>query len=359
MTHRFPVTALRESAARLFEAGGVMPADAATIAEVLVHADLRGHGSHGVTRIPIYLERIQKGAVKAKPDIRIERKASALLWVDGDNGPGPVVSLKAVDAAIDVAREQGVCAAVVAHSNHNGAGSFYAERAAAAGCLLLGMTNAPPSMAVHGGRQSVIGTNPITFGSLPAGDVPVLADMATSVVARGKIVEGAKRGETIPEGWALDAEGKPTTDARAAEKGVVLPLSGAKGSALAVMVEILVGVLSGGRFAGSLGNLYSDFETPQDIGHFFLLLDVAALMPAADYQTRLSALVAELKASACADGFSEILMPGEIEARRAADLSASGIELPDNVIRDIDEAAKSVGIPGLLAETSATGFTTI
>lgn len=355
MTHRFPVSALRDSAARLFEAGGVAPADAATIAEVLVHADLRGHGSHGVTRIPIYLERILKRAVKAKPDIRIERKAPALLWVDGDNGPGPVVSLKAVDAAIGVAREQGVCTAVVAHSNHNGAGSFYAERAAENGCLLLGMTNAPPSMAVHGGRQSVIGTNPITFGSLPAGDVPMLADMATSVVARGKIVEGAKRGETIPEGWALDAAGKPTTDARAAEKGVVLPLSGAKGSALAVMVEILVGVLSGGRFAGSLGNLYSDFETPQDIGHFFLLLDVATLMPAADYQTRLSALVAELKASACADGFSEILMPGEIEARRAADLSTSGIELPDNVIRDIDEAAKSVGLPGLLAEASATG----
>ncbi|WPZ32745.1 Ldh family oxidoreductase [Thalassobaculum sp. OXR-137] len=347
---RFPVARVRAFSEQVFAAGGLSPEDAATVTDVLIHADLRGHASHGLTRIPIYLERIRRGAVKARPSIAICRPAPGLLAVDGDNGPGPVVSLRAVDAAIETAREQGVCVAAVAHSNHNGSGSYYVERALANGCLAVALTNAPPSMAVHGGRGAVIGTNPISFGA-PAGGgegaPAILLDMATSVVARGKIVEAAKRGEQVPAGWALDSDGRPTTDAATAEKGVVLPMAGAKGSGLALMVEILSGVLSGGRFAGSLGNLYSDFETPQDVGHFFLVIAPQSLPGGGAFPARMDRLIAEMRDSPLAEGVSAIRLPGEPEAAQAAAALADGIALAANVLDELAQAAASVGVPAL------------
>ncbi|WP_424934409.1 Ldh family oxidoreductase [Amaricoccus macauensis] len=353
MTATIELETIRDFSNGVFEAAGLTGQDAVIVTDVLIHADLRGHGSHGLTRIPIYADRIKAGVVKASPDIKFERPSPGVLVVDGDNGPGPVVSLRALEAGLEVARENGVCVATVGHSNHNGAGSFYVEKAVAAGCIAIAMTNAPPSMTVFGGRQSVIGTNPITFGTPIAGETPVLLDMATSVVARGKIVEAAKRGEAIPEGWALDADGKPTTSGMAAEKGVVLPLSGPKGSALAIMVEVLCGVLSGGRFAGDLGNLYSDFVTPQDIGHFMLLIDVSRTHVAGTHADRVRELVNALKECALADGFDAILMPGELEQARARKTRAAGITLPDNVIADLDAVAAGLGqrpLSGLIAE---------
>jgi LDH2 family malate/lactate/ureidoglycolate dehydrogenase len=344
---RYRVDDLLAFSNRVFVAAGLQEDDAGIVSDVLVHADLRGHASHGLTRIPIYAERIAAGVVNARPSVTVEDAGPSLLLVDADNGPGPVASLAAMDAAIERAKGQGVCAAVVAHSNHNGAGSFYVERAIAEGCIAIAMTNAPPSMAVHGGREAVIGTNPITFGSPVGGDHRMLADMATSVVARGKIVEAAKRGEDIPIGWALDGEGRPTTDARAAERGVVLPLAGAKGSALAVMVETLCGVLAGGRFAGSMGNLYSDFELTQDIGHFFLVLDASRAPGAGGHAARMARLVEELKASAVAEGFAGIMMPGEPEAQRMSATMQSGIALEPNVVDDLDAIAHALGVAGI------------
>jgi LDH2 family malate/lactate/ureidoglycolate dehydrogenase len=348
----FQVDELAQFSRAVFQAVGVAAEDAAVITDVLVHADLRGHGSHGLTRIPIYADRIAKGAVKARPQMHFERTAPSFLFVDGDNGPGPVVAEKGLQAGLDVASETGVCAVAMAHSNHNGAGSYYVEKAIAAGCMAIAMTNAPPSMTVFGGRQSVIGTNPITFGTPIAGDTPVLLDMATSVVARGKIVEAAKRADSIPGGWALDAQGKPTTDGRAAEKGVVLPMAGPKGSALAIMVETLAGVLSGGRFAGTLGNLYSDYETPQDIGHFFLLIDVSRTHVADRHAVRMRQLVEELQACTTAEGFDAILMPGELEQTRAIESMREGIVLPANVVADLNATAAEYSLPALRELTS-------
>lgn len=335
--------AIRDFSNRVFIAVGVTEADAAVITEAMIHADLRGHGSHGITRIPIYAQRLKAGAVKARPDIRIERPATAFLRVDGDNGPGPVVTAAALNALLDLVRDTGVGIAAIGHSNHNGPGSFYIERAVREGCIAIAMTNAPPSMAVFGGREPALGTNPITFGAPVHGSSPILLDMATSVVARGKIVEASKRGDPIPDGWALDAAGKPTNDSRAAERGVVLPMSGAKGSGLAIMVEVLAGVLSGGRFAGELGNLYSDFETPQDIGHFLMLIDVSDRA----FANKTGRLVEELKATALADGFEAIMMPGEVEQRRMQ--AADGIDLPKNVLADLDQIALDVGVAPLQA----------
>lgn len=351
MTKAFNPETMRLFSTEVFQSAGLTRQDAETVSDVLIHADLRGHGSHGLTRIPIYAERIKAGVVKARPDIRFERPSPGFLVVDGDNGPGPVVSVRALEAALEVVRENGICAVAIGHSNHNGSGSYYVEKAVEAGCIAIMMTNAPPSMTVFGGRQAVLGTNPITFGTPLSGGTPVLLDMATSVVARGKIVEAAKRDEAIPQGWALDRNGKPTTSAAAAEKGVVLPLSGPKGSALAIMVEVLCGVLSGGRFAGALGNLYSDFTNPQDIGHFMLLIDVSRTHVSDAYADRVRALVDELKECALADGFDAILMPGEIEEERARQTRQAGILLPENVIADINGTATALGVDPLTGDT--------
>lgn len=343
------VETIRSFSNGVFRAAGLGEAEAGTVTDVLIHADLRGHASHGVTRIPIYAERLKAGVVKARPDVRITRSAPGFLVVDGDNGPGPVVSLAAMEACIGAAQETGIAIATIGHSNHNGAGSYYIEHAVKAGCIALAMTNAPPSMAVFGGREAVIGTNPLSFGTPTAGEAPVLLDMATALVARGKIVEASKRGDTIPEGWALDGEGRPTTDARAAEQGVVLPMAGAKGSGLAIMVEVLSGVLAGGRFAAEMGNLYSDWELTQDNAHVFIVIDAAKGAAGTDHPARTSSLVEMLKGSALAEGHDAILMPGEIETARAARAQAEGIDLPANVVADLEEIAQKLGAPTLSA----------
>jgi len=254
MPARHSPGALRRFGERCFVAAGMSPEGAATVADVLVHAEERGHASHGITRVPITVKRLHAGVMKPRPKVTLQQIAPGMALVDADNGPGPIASVRALDAAVAMARSQDVGVAIVAHSNHNGAGSYYAERAMRQGCIALCTTNAPPSMAVHGGRTPVVGTNPVTMG-VPGGDASLLMDMATSVVARGKIVEAAKRREQIPQGWALDRDGKPTTEAAVAEKGVILPMAGAKGSALAIMVEVLPVVRGGGRVAERLGKL--------------------------------------------------------------------------------------------------------
>jgi len=342
-----PVSALRDLSCRIFGACGLSGADAALVTDVLLHADIRGHGSHGVMRIPIYVERLRRGIVNPAPKLRIERPAPAFLRLDADNGPGPVGSVAAIDAAMEIARELGVCAAVVAHSNHNGPGSYYVERAAASGCIAIAMTNAPPAMAVHGGRQAAIGTNPIAFGTPAEGSGPFLADMATAVVSKGKIIDRANRGEAIPEDWALDASGRPTTSAVEANRGVILPMSGPKGSALAIMVEALTGVLGGGRFAGELGNLYTDFERSQDIAHFFLVLAVERTHPPGEVAGRMGSLVAELKDGPPAAGFDAIRMPGERDRDRAEAAARSGLAIAANILADLDRTASSLGLTPL------------
>ena len=341
---RFRVDRLRAVTGAIFAACGLRADHAATVTDVLLHAELRGHASHGLMRVPIYTDRLRRGIVNPAPRIRIERPAPAVLHVDADNGPGAIGSLAALEAAIEAARGVGAAVAIVAHSNHNGAGSYYVEKAAAAGCLAIGMTNAPPSMAVHGGKSSAIGTNPIAFAAPVAGGGPLVADLATSVVARGKIIDRARRSEAIPEGWALDAAGRPTTSAIAAEQGVILPMAGPKGSALAIMVEALTGVLAGGRFGASIGSLYADFDRSQDLAHFFLVIALEAADPAGGFAGRLAALLGELKGGPVADGVAAIRMPGEPTAEKAQLLESGEIRLAANVANDLVRTAQALGV---------------
>lgn len=343
----FPADQLEAFASRCFQACGMAPEDAALVAANLVLADLRGVASHGVTRIPVYAERLRRGVVNARARPVVMADAGALLLVDGDNGAGAVVSHFANGLAMRRAREYGSCIVSVRRSNHHGICSAYALQAAEQGLIGVVATNAARSMAVAGGREAVIGTNPIAFAVPRAGHLPLVLDMATAVVARGRIVEMAKRHESIPTGWALDADGHPTTDAQAAERGVVLPFGGTKGSGLAVVVELLCSVLSGATLGPRIPNLYADFERPQDIGHLFIAIDPQRI-GRDDVAQQAQALAGLLKSSEPAAGVPEVLMPGEPEARLEAQRRAAGVPLPEHVVMELQDWAQRLGVPALV-----------
>lgn len=346
---------LRRFTARIFEKFGLDGDSAMIVADNLVHADLRGHGAHGVTRIPIYTERLARGVVKTDPNIQVVRKSASVALVDGDNGMGAVAGDRAIKTAIELAHETGVGIATVRHSNHNGPGSFYVTQASALGLIGVSASNSPVSMAVWGSRGRALGTNPLSV-AIPAGSIPaIVMDMSSSVVARGKIVEAAKRGDAIPEGWALDTDGKPTTDSKAAEAGVVLPFAGAKGSAIAILVDMLAGVLSGAAYSKLVNNLYADFENAQNNGQFTMAVDVTSFMPKDAFIERVDNFIQLMKATALADGVDEILMPGEPELRCEQKFSKTGIPLPANVIDDIRAVADGCGVDMPALTTSPGG----
>jgi LDH2 family malate/lactate/ureidoglycolate dehydrogenase len=346
----FAAEALGRFAGDCFVAAGMREEDAIRVADNLILADLRGVESHGVTRVPIYAERLRRGAVAPHGAPRIERgedKAAALL--DGDNAMGAVVGAIAMEHAIARARRHGIGVVAARRSNHFGICADYILQAASAGMVAMVASNTAPSMAVWGAREPALGTNPIAFG-FPRGDGPHLVlDMATSVVARGKIVEKAKRGDSIPPGWALDAEGRPTTDAKAAADGVVLPFAGPKGSGLALVVEAFGGVLSGAAIAGGIGNLYGEFDRPQDIGHIFVAMDPDAFIGRDRFAARMAALTSEMKARARAEGVAEIVLPGELEARMTERNRLVGVRLPANVVGDLCREAERARIAPLTA----------
>ena len=336
---------LGEFATAVFIRLGLSSEDAARVADCLLTADLRGIGSHGVSRVPIYAERLRRGLVNPTPSLRVERTGAVVAVVDGDNGMGAVVGTRAMGEAIALAAEHGAAAVTARHGNHYGIASYYAMQALEHDCLGVALTNAAPAMAPWGGREKFLGTNPLAAAA-PAGAHPaIVLDMATSVAARGKIRLAAQRGEAIPEGWALDAAGAPTTDAAKAMAGVILPFAGPKGSALALLVEILAGVLSGAAVGPAVGNQYADFTRRQDVGHFFVVLDVARFMPVAAFKGRMDAMIAALKAGAPAEGHREVLLPGDIERATAERRRRTGVPLSREIVAALGELSESLGVP--------------
>jgi L-2-hydroxycarboxylate dehydrogenase (NAD+) len=347
-----PAEALEDFVAALFKAHGLTEEDARFVAWCLVEADARGVISHGVGRVPIYLERLRRGLVKSRPALAIEELAPAVARLDGDDGLGFVVGRRGMAEAVRRARDFGIGVVFAHRSTHFGMAATYLLKAIEAGMAAFVFTNASPAMPVWGGRIPFLGTSPFAFGT-PGGQksAPIVLDMATSVVARGKIRRAAARGEAIPTGWALDAEGRPTTDARKAYEGLILPLGGPKGSGLSLMMEILAGVMSGSAFGGEVGNQYFDHDRPQNVGHCFIALRANLAVSADDYRERLDALVARAKACPPVEEGQPILMPGEPEARSAAARRRDGIPLPaeDSAALAGEAARAGVAVPGFLA----------
>ena len=339
---------LSRATSAILVGAGLSAEHAAQVTEGLVNAELRGQGSHGVSRLlDIYVQRLTSGATNPLPSIRVVARKGGTAVVDGDNGPGQVVGRFAMNLAIELTREHSLGAVAVRQSNHYGAAAFYLGAAVERGVIGLTTTNAPPNMPPWGGKKPYLGTNPLAI-AVPAGRYgALLLDMATSVVAKGKIQLMAKEGQTIiPLGWALDAEGNDTQQVEAALKGgMMLPVGGPKGYGLAVMVEILSAMLSGADYGPHLGNMYTDFGRPQNVGHLFGALDVSGFLPLAAFEERIERFVEELRAVPRRDGTAEILMPGEIEARCEARYRREGIPMEAPVLAEIRRIAERYGVP--------------
>jgi LDH2 family malate/lactate/ureidoglycolate dehydrogenase len=321
-----------------------VPADDATlVADSLVQADLWGHQSHGVMRLPWYARRLQSGAMRSMTASQVVVDAGAVAVIDGCDGIGQVLAAQAVRDAVRRAKAHGIGAVAVRNSNHFGTAMYYSGMAAAQGCVTMVCTNASPAMAPWGGREKRVGTNPWSIAA-PAGRHPAMVlDVANTAVARGKVYLARQRGEAIPAGWALDSAGEPTTDAQAAIAGLIAPMAGHKGYAIAVMIDMLAGVLSGSEFGSKVHGPYEP-TARSGCGHLILALDIAAFMPVAEFGERMERLVAELKGAPLAAGCKEIFYPGEMEARAAERNRRDGLVLPEQTVVDLLELGKELGV---------------
>src|ERR671910_333437 len=302
----FGADSLRAFCEEVFLSCEMAQEDAAIVANSLVQANLRGVDSHGVTRVGIYVKRLKMGLVNPRPNIEVVRESDATLLVDGDNGMGQVVGVRALDLGLDKAGKSGGVSVGVRRSNHYGAGAYYVQRAVARDVVAFAYSNAPPTMAPWGGVDPYVGTNPYTFGAPAGKHRPIILDMATSIVARGKIILAAERGEPIPEGWAVDKQGNPTTDAREALEGSVLPFGGPKGYAISLMIDIMAGALTGAGFGPRINSLYDNFDEPQNVGTFFQLIDIGHFEEPATFRARVDRMIEEIKSSRKAADTDEI-----------------------------------------------------
>ncbi len=340
----------------LLSAHGVPDADAATIAGCLVSADLRGVDTHGLCRLPIYLDRLRKGLINPRPDLKPERVTPCAATLDGQNGFGFVVGKLAMAEAIAMAREFGIGVVSAKRSTHFGMAASYALPAVEAGFMAMVFSNASRAMPPWGGRGTLLGTNPFCMAA-PAGDNrPIILDMSPAVAARGKIRRAERRGETIPLGYALDAQGRPTTDPKAAlDGGVVLPIGEHKGSGLSLFMDIFGGVISGANFGGDVGDQYKAFDRAQDVGHFFLAMKPNLFVSERDYGARMNELIARVRAVPTADGFDEILLPGEPEDRKEAARRKSGIPYAAAEVAALQDEAKTAAIQPLVVSNRPIG----
>lgn len=343
--HRYTVAALEQTAAEIAVAAGVPASDARILAEALVDAEVQGVSTHGLSRLGIYIRRIQAGLIDPQAALtEVENTAPAVRVFDACNGLGQVQAIKVLDRLAPLARSHGVAVATVRNSQHFGALSYYCNRMAAEGFILLATTNCEPAMAPAGGSQAYFGTNPIA-ASFPTGQgFPIKVDLATSIVARGNIIAADKQGRSIPPDWALDPNGEATTDPAAALAGTVRTMAGPKGYALALMVEMLSGVLSGANVGANIGSMYKDMDRPQGVGHFFCLLNIAAFGDPEDFKKRTDRMVGEIKQNRRMPGVEEVLVPGERSARVAETNREVGIALADATLNELRELCTTLGV---------------
>lgn len=326
---------LRGVTTGVFAALGVPQGDAELMGELLVDADLRGVHSHGTRWVLRYACWLQGGANK-HPKITAVRDDGPTAALDGDRGLGHVVSVHAMKVAIAKAKQYGTGVVTVRNSNHCGAMAYYTGMAADAGCIGFATSTAGILMAPAGGRDKLIGVNPASWAFPTSRGWNLDLDMAPSIVAGSKIDMARIRGEKIPLGLALDKEGNPTDDPAKAQEGVLLPIGGVKGYALAVVFDVLGGVLSGGRFGKGLG---------MDGGsQMFQAIDIERFMPLDEFKGRMEQLIAQIKGSALAPGSTGVFLPGEIEYMNKQERLNNGIVMEETTLRDIDTIAAELGI---------------
>lgn len=329
---------LLDFATAVYTRAGMPEPDARLAADTLVQADLWGHQSHGVMRLSWYLGRLRAGVTDpaAKPETVVD--AGAIAVIDGRDGMGQVLTAHAMDEAIRRAKAHGIGAVGLRNSNHFGTAMYFTLMAARAGCVSFLATNASPAMAPWGGRKKTVGTNPWSWAAPAGSHAPMVLDIANTGVARGKIYLARQKGQRIPEGWAISAEGAPTTDPQEAIDGIILPMAQHKGYAIAAMMDMLSGVLTGSGFGRGVHGPYQT-EHKSGAGQFMIALDIARLQPLSEFGARMDQYIGELKSVPLAQGFEEILYPGEMEARNERRNRAEGLLLPEDTLADLRKLA--------------------
>ncbi|MCI3221871.1 Ldh family oxidoreductase [Streptomyces sp. NP-1717] len=353
MPHTVSAADLSRFATAAAEYHGVPAADARLLADTLVTAELWGHASHGMLRLPWYLDRIRSGATAATAAPEVVSDNGAVMVIDGNDGLGQVLTDRAVHEGVVRAREHGISAVAVRNSGHFGTAAYFTRKAAEQGCVAILATNASPAMAPWGGREKRVGTNPWSIAA-PAGRFgTAVMDIANTAVARGKIYHSKERGEPIPEGWAADAHGVPTTDPRRAIEGLILPMAGHKGYAISFMLDVLAGVLTGSAFGSHVVGPYQPTGR-SGAGHLLICLDIRSMADPPEFERRMEALIEETKTTPAAPGTQEIFVPGEPEIRTAERLRTEGITVADDTVASLTRISATTGVPLPVPPTEST-----
>jgi LDH2 family malate/lactate/ureidoglycolate dehydrogenase len=327
---------LRALVGEIFVRAGMVEANARTVAEVLVWAELRGMGSHGVMRVPRYVEMMRRGDLNGRPQIKTT-DSGATITIDADRAAGPVAMVRAAELAVAKARDTGIALALVRSTTHTGAIGYYTQLGARSGMATIAITASVPNMAYHGARAAGVSTAPLSI-AVPGDDEPLALDMGSGVISIGKLAQARRSGEPLAEGSALDAQGEPTTDPRAA--AIPLPLGGPKGSGLALLIECLSSLLAGNPI------LAEALEgTPKGKRHYqnalLIAIDVARFLPLPEFKQQVTRLIRAIKALPAQPG-AEILVPGE-RGRRNAERTAE-VRLPPSVLEELRTLAASLGV---------------
>ena len=320
----------------IFNIYGLKKDHASTSSKAIVNAELVGAYGHGLSRLKMYCDRIEKKVINPKPKIKIKNISPSISYIDADNSIGFVSADIGIKKAINNAKKTGIGLVGVKKSGHYGLSGYYAEQAVKHNLITLIYTNAPPAVAPHGALKSLFGTNPICFGAPTGSKIPFILDTSISMINRGKIRVAARNNQKIPEGVALDKYGKPTTDAKKALAGVQLPIASFRGSGLAWMVDILSGVLTGGNHAGRVKDPFDDFSGPQNIGHLFITFKANLFQK--DFNKRIQENIRIIKKLPKIKGVSNILYPGENKFHRYK--KNKDIKINNQIKSDIDKLLK-------------------
>jgi ureidoglycolate dehydrogenase (NAD+) len=333
--------ALKRFAADVFARAGMSAQDAALVADVLVWADLRGTGTHGVTRIPRYIELIEAGDMNPRPSMEVRTDTAAAVLIDADRAPGPVAMTRAAAEAARKAKDAGIGLAFVRRTTHTAALGYYTLAAAHEGMAAIAFSASWPNMAYHGARAAGVSTNPVSI-AVPGGeDEPLLLDMASGVVAMGKLTQAKKAGQPIPAGWALDASGNPTTDAQAA--AIPLPMAGAKGSGLSLMIECLTSLIVSNPLLAETLEGTAEGQRHRQNG-LVIAIDVARFGDAQQFRREVERLVKAIKSLPADPEAGGILMPGERGHRTLERRSRDGIPIPGPLLGELRALAQRLGV---------------
>lgn len=326
----------------ILSAVGVPREDAAIVADCLVTANLSGVDSHGVVRLAHYVQRLENGTIKARPQLTFTQTAPAMGILDGGEGLGHVVAYHATTHALALAAEAGTGLVAIGNSSHFGMAGFYVLRMIEAGMAGISMTATDRMLVPFGARKAFFGTNPICFG-FPTAGIPVMLDMSTTGVAYGKVALAAVEGRTIPEHWGLDADGNPTTNPKAIAG--LHPAAGYKGSGLAMVIDIFCSLLAGMPWGPHINRMYAEMEAPRHLGHFLMAIDVNRFLPLAHFKQHLGEMLQELTALEPAADFDQVCYPGQIEGLHRAQRRAEGIPIEPGLADELAALGRRYQVP--------------